>query len=145
MDSNNKNNNKIICTSKQTQIYEILNKIQNVINTESLIPRKFGFYFYLTKYNSSRNFFIQIINCYLYIKKKFSEFIYFAKTMEEMRKKWLQSEMRCKDLEAKLNVEKSMFQRKINELKYFYFLFDLEKFERNIRLIDLVLLIWLKT
>ena len=37
--------------------------------------------------------------------------------MEEMRKKWLQSELKCKDLEAKLNMEKSMFQRKINELK----------------------------
>ena len=37
--------------------------------------------------------------------------------MEEMRKKWLQSELKCKDLENKLSMEKSMFQRKINELK----------------------------
>ena len=38
------NKTKIICTSKQVQIYEILNKIQNVINTESLLPRKFDFF-----------------------------------------------------------------------------------------------------
>lgn len=37
--------------------------------------------------------------------------------MEEMRKKWLQSEMKCKELENKLNMEKNIFQRKINELK----------------------------
>jgi hypothetical protein len=38
------NKTKIICTSKQVQIYEILNKIQNVINTESLLPRKFDLF-----------------------------------------------------------------------------------------------------
>ena len=38
------NKTKIICTSKQIQIYEILNKIQNVINTESLLPRKETFF-----------------------------------------------------------------------------------------------------
>ena len=35
-----------------------------------------------------------------------------------MRKKWLESESRCKELENKLSIEKSMCQRKINELKY---------------------------
>lgn len=38
--------------------------------------------------------------------------------MDEMRKKWLDTELRCKDLESKLNLEKSIYQRKINELKY---------------------------
>ncbi len=37
--------------------------------------------------------------------------------MEEMRKKWLDAENRCKDLENKLSMEKSMCQHKINELK----------------------------
>ena len=37
--------------------------------------------------------------------------------MEEMRKKWLQAEVKCQELENKLGLEKSMFQRKINELK----------------------------
>lgn len=81
--SSSENKTKVVCTTKQFQIYEILNKIQNVINTESLLP----------------------------------QFIYFARTMEEMRKKWLQTEIKCKELENKLNLEKSMFQRKINELK----------------------------
>jgi hypothetical protein len=81
MDSNNK---KLVCTtSKQLQIYEILNKIQNVINTESLLP----------------------------------QFIYFAKNMDEMRKKWLAAEVKCKELEKKLVLEKSICERKINELK----------------------------
>lgn len=34
-----------------------------------------------------------------------------------MRKKWLQAEILCKELENKLNMEKSIYQRKINELK----------------------------
>jgi hypothetical protein len=46
-----------------------------------------------------------------------SEFIYFAKSMEEMRKKWIESEARCRELEEALKIEKSMCQRKINELK----------------------------
>lgn len=46
-----------------------------------------------------------------------SKFIYFAKSMEEMRKKWIESENKCRDLEDKLKIEKSMCQRKINELK----------------------------
>jgi hypothetical protein len=100
------NKTKIICTSKQVQIYEILNKIQNVINTESLLPRKlFKKIFYLPEYSK-----LKLLVLIL-------EFIYFARTMEEMRKKWLQSELKCKDLETKLSMEKSMFQRKINELK----------------------------
>jgi hypothetical protein len=37
--------------------------------------------------------------------------------MEDMRKKWLESEERCRELEAQLKMEKSMCQRKINELK----------------------------
>jgi hypothetical protein len=37
--------------------------------------------------------------------------------MEEVRKKWLESEAKCKDLEQKLKMEKSMYQRTINELK----------------------------
>jgi hypothetical protein len=48
---------------------------------------------------------------------RFVEFIYFAKNMEEIRKKWLQSELKCKELENKFNLEKSILQRKINELK----------------------------
>lgn len=46
------------------------------------------------------------------------EFIYFAKSMEDMRKKWLESEERCRELEDQLKIEKSMCQRKINELKW---------------------------
>ena len=95
---------KIICTSKQIQIYEILNKIQNVINTESLLPRNYSslfVFFWLKQPDFS----------------PFLEFIYFAKNMEEIRKKWLQSELKCKDLENKFNLEKSILQRKINELK----------------------------
>ena len=76
-------NKKLILTQKQFQIYELINKIQNVINTESLLP----------------------------------QFIYFAKNMEEMRKKWQYAESKCKELENKLVIEKSIFQRKINELK----------------------------
>ncbi|RMZ93406.1 Nck-associated 5, partial [Brachionus plicatilis] len=79
----NLNKKLAAASSKQIQIYELLIKIQNVLNTESLLP----------------------------------QFIYFAKSMEEMRKKWLQSEMQCKELESKLNMEKSIYQRKINELK----------------------------
>lgn len=45
------------------------------------------------------------------------QFIYFAKNVEEMRKKWQQTELRCKELEDKLALEKSIYQRKINELK----------------------------
>ena len=37
--------------------------------------------------------------------------------MEEMRKKWFDSEERCRELENQLKIEKSMCQRKINELK----------------------------
>ena len=37
--------------------------------------------------------------------------------MEEMRKKWLHSENRVKELEAKLDTEKNIYQRKINEMK----------------------------
>lgn len=37
--------------------------------------------------------------------------------MEEMRKKWLDAEVRCRELENALKIEKSMCQRKINELK----------------------------
>lgn len=40
--------------------------------------------------------------------------------MEEVRKKWLDSEAKCKELEHKLSIEKSMYQRKINELKYVF-------------------------
>jgi hypothetical protein len=76
-------NKKLILTQKQFQIYELINKIQTVINTESLLP----------------------------------QFIYFAKNMEEMRKKWQYAESKCKELENKLIIEKSIFQRKINELK----------------------------
>lgn len=46
-----------------------------------------------------------------------SKFIYFAKSMEDMRKKWLESESKCRELENQLKIEKSMCQRKINELK----------------------------
>lgn len=46
------------------------------------------------------------------------QFIVFAKNTEEMRKKWQQSESRCKELQNQLNLEKSIYQRKINELKY---------------------------
>lgn len=46
-----------------------------------------------------------------------SKFIYFAKSMEDMRKKWFESEARCRELEGQLKIEKSMCQRKINELK----------------------------
>ncbi|RNA01072.1 rac GTPase-activating 1 [Brachionus plicatilis] len=73
----------MLASSKQIQIYELINKIQNVLNTENLLP----------------------------------QFIYFAKNMDEMRKKWLDTELKCKDLESKLNLEKSIYQRKINELK----------------------------
>ncbi|CAF0703600.1 unnamed protein product [Brachionus calyciflorus] len=79
----NLNKKLAIASSKQIQIYELLIKIQNVINTESLLP----------------------------------QFIYFAKSMEEMRKKWLQAEYTIKELENKLTMEKSIYQRKINELK----------------------------
>ena len=75
-----------IATNKSIQVFEVLNKIQNVINSESLIP----------------------------------QFIYFAKSMDEMRKKWLQAELKCKELEKKLyqsNMEKTTFQRQIDELK----------------------------
>jgi len=37
--------------------------------------------------------------------------------MEEVRKRWLEAESKCKELEQKLSIEKSMYQRKINELK----------------------------
>lgn len=33
--------------ARQIQIYELINKIQNVINTESLLPRKFIYYIFL--------------------------------------------------------------------------------------------------
>ena len=56
------------------------------------------------------------INSIIFLNK-LKEFIYFAKNMEEVRKKWLESETKCKDLEQKLNMEKSLYQRKINELK----------------------------
>lgn len=46
-----------------------------------------------------------------------SKFIYFAKSMEDMRKKWLESESKCREYEDQLKIEKSMCQRKINELK----------------------------
>ena len=36
--------------------------------------------------------------------------------MDEMRKKWLQSETKYNDLEAKYNLEKSILQKKIDEL-----------------------------
>lgn len=36
----NLNKRLAIASSKQIQIYELLIKIQNVINTESLLPRK---------------------------------------------------------------------------------------------------------
>ena len=45
--------------------------------------------------------------------------------MDEMRKKWLDTELKCKDLESKLNLEKSIYQRKINELKYYLLFFFL--------------------
>ncbi|CAF0742186.1 unnamed protein product [Brachionus calyciflorus] len=73
----------MLASCKQIQIYELINKIQNVLNTENLLP----------------------------------QFIYFAKNMDEMRKKWLETELKCKELESKLNLEKSIYQRKINELK----------------------------
>lgn len=73
----------MLASCKQIQIYELINKIQNVLNTENLLP----------------------------------QFIYFAKNMDEMRKKWLESELKCKELESKLSLEKSIYQRKINELK----------------------------
>ena len=34
-----------------------------------------------------------------------------------MRKKWLESESKCREYEDQLKIEKSMCQRKINELK----------------------------
>jgi hypothetical protein len=46
------------------------------------------------------------------------QFIYFAKSVEEMRKKWNESEARCRDLEDKLALEKSIYNRKMRELKY---------------------------
>jgi hypothetical protein len=112
------NKTKIICTSKQVQIYEILNKIQNVINTESLLPRKFDLFpFRFFFPNLKQETLVKKNSKFILIILIILEFIYFAKTMEEMRKKWLQSELKCKELENKLSMEKSMFQRKINELK----------------------------
>ena len=45
------------------------------------------------------------------------QFINMAKNTDEIRKKWQQTEARCKELQNQLNLEKSIYQRKINELK----------------------------
>jgi hypothetical protein len=37
-----------------------------------------------------------------------SKFIYFAKSMEDMRKKWLESESKCRELENQLKIEKKL-------------------------------------
>jgi len=63
--------------------YELLMRVQNTLDTQSLLP----------------------------------QFIYFAKSVEEMRKKWNESEARCRDLEDKLALEKSIYNRKMRELK----------------------------
>lgn len=69
-------------TSLALQTYELLLKVQNVLNTDNLVP----------------------------------QFLYFARSVEEMRKKWQQAEERCKELENKMTLEKSNYQRKIKEL-----------------------------
>ncbi len=49
------------------------------------------------------------------------EFIQFAKNVEEMRRKWSKCEDHNKELETfidRLNSEKNVLQRQVNELKY---------------------------
>ena len=99
------NKKLMLATCKQIQIFELINKIQNVLNTENLLPRKFSILIFIKKPLHLTHILVLL------------EFIYFAKNMDEMRKKWLETELRCKDLESKLNTEKSIYQRKINELK----------------------------
>ena len=75
-----------LVSQKPVMMFEILNKIQGVLNSESAIP----------------------------------QFIYFAKKMEEMRKKWHQSELRCKEYESRwhqANMERNTLYNQITELK----------------------------
>ena len=75
-----------LISQKPVMMFEILNKIQGVLNSESAVP----------------------------------QFIYFAKKMEEMRKKWLQSELRCKEYESRwhqANMERNTLYNQITELK----------------------------
>ena len=107
-------NKKVACIAgKQViNIYEILQKIQHIINnepSESLAKSEANFFFFLVLKHRSN-----VLNVWSIFVK---EFLYFARNMEEMRKKWLESEARCKDMEIRFGTEKSMLQRKIQELK----------------------------